>query len=213
MPKVAATARSMRKSARQARAQDTVRAIVVAAARILQSEGVEGLTTNHIAAVAGVSVGSLYQYFPNKEAVVVALIRDQLDRDDAHLSELVLSQDGDLRSGIFSIVRELCRYQNAVAPLLSELLPLLSPLEQTRFVEERFLEMTRFFEAFFLRAPSELRPELLDEGRRKRALWVGAHAMRAVLNQALSEPGLLLEPSFQEEVAELAAGYFLRSPE
>lgn len=203
----------MRKSARQARAQDTVRAIVVAAARILQSEGVKGLTTNHIAAVAGVSVGSLYQYFPNKEAVVVALIRDQLDRDDAHLSELVLGQDGDLRSGILVIVRELCRYQSAMAPLLSELLPLLSPLEQTRFVEERFLEMTRFFEAFFLRAPSELRPELLDEDRRKRSLWVGAHAMRAVLNQALSEPGLLLEPSFQEEVAELAAGYFLRSPE
>ena len=46
-----------------------------AAARLLEGGGTEVLTTNRIAERAGVSIGSLYQYFPNKEAVLVALLR------------------------------------------------------------------------------------------------------------------------------------------
>jgi AcrR family transcriptional regulator len=48
--------------------------MIVAAERVLAEGGVAGLTTNRIAEVAGVSIGSLYQYFPNKEAVAAALI-------------------------------------------------------------------------------------------------------------------------------------------
>lgn len=48
--------------------------LLQATARILTKEGYDRASTNHIAAVAGVSVGSLYQYFPNKEALVAALI-------------------------------------------------------------------------------------------------------------------------------------------
>lgn len=212
MVKRAAPERSMRKTARQARAQETVEAILGAAAHILKRDGASGLTTNRIAEAAGVSVGSLYQYFPNKEAIIVALIRAQLDRDDAHLGQVVAAQGADVHVGVLAIFRELCVYQHALAPLLSELLPLLSPLEQTRFVEARLLEMTRFFEAFLLRFPGELRPALLDGGRRKRALWICAHALRAVLNQALEEPGLLLDATFQEEVAALAFAYFFCRP-
>jgi AcrR family transcriptional regulator len=70
-----------RKSPRQARALATVDAIFEAAARIIEEAGTAGLTTNHIAERAGVSVGSLYGYFPNKEAILVAMARRQLDRD------------------------------------------------------------------------------------------------------------------------------------
>jgi AcrR family transcriptional regulator len=59
-----------RKTPRQARARATVDAIVLAAAPILRSDGPEALNTNRIAEVAGVSIGSLYQYFPNKETRV-----------------------------------------------------------------------------------------------------------------------------------------------
>lgn len=64
-----------RKTAQQARAKVTLDAIIEAAARILEAQGLDGLTTNHIAATAGVSIGSLYQYFPNKEAVIAALVQ------------------------------------------------------------------------------------------------------------------------------------------
>ncbi|AOJ66343.1 TetR family transcriptional regulator [Burkholderia ubonensis] len=62
-----------RKSPRQQRSAATVDAIVEAAARILERDGFDGYTTNAIAAHAGVSIGSLYQYFPNRDALTAAL--------------------------------------------------------------------------------------------------------------------------------------------
>ena len=63
-----------RKMPSQARSQETVSVVLEASARILESDGLRGFNTNAIAAKAGVSVGSLYQYFPNKDAIVLALI-------------------------------------------------------------------------------------------------------------------------------------------
>jgi len=63
-----------RKTASQARSRATVDALVEATARILVRHGFDHASTNRIAAAAGVSVGSLYQYFPSKEALVAAVI-------------------------------------------------------------------------------------------------------------------------------------------
>jgi AcrR family transcriptional regulator len=63
-----------RKSASQERSRSTVEALLVATARVLVKEGYERASTNRIAEVAGVSIGSLYQYFPSKEALVAAVI-------------------------------------------------------------------------------------------------------------------------------------------
>ncbi|WP_447762264.1 TetR/AcrR family transcriptional regulator [Sphingopyxis panaciterrae] len=63
-----------RKIASQARARATVDALVEATARILVRDGFDRASTNRIAEAAGVSIGSLYQYFPSKEALVVAVI-------------------------------------------------------------------------------------------------------------------------------------------
>ena len=62
-----------RKAASQERSRATVDALVEATARILVKEGFDKASTNRIAEVAGVSVGSLYQYFPGKEALVAAV--------------------------------------------------------------------------------------------------------------------------------------------
>jgi AcrR family transcriptional regulator len=63
-----------RKHASQGRSRATVNALIGATARILVMQGFDKASTNHIAEKAGVSVGSLYQYFPSKEALVAAVI-------------------------------------------------------------------------------------------------------------------------------------------
>jgi len=69
----------MRKEPRQARSRATVATIVQAGARILSDEGWAGFTTNRIAELAGVSIGSLYQYFPDKLSLVDAIRHRHLD--------------------------------------------------------------------------------------------------------------------------------------
>jgi len=70
-----------RKSASQERSRLTVDVLLDATARVLMKEGYDRASTNKIAAVAGVSIGSLYQYFPSKEALVAAVI-------DRHVHEM-----------------------------------------------------------------------------------------------------------------------------
>jgi AcrR family transcriptional regulator len=64
-----------RRSPRQDRSRETVEAILEAAAHVFEQHGYAAGTTNRIADRAGVSIGSLYQYFPNKDAIVVELMR------------------------------------------------------------------------------------------------------------------------------------------
>jgi AcrR family transcriptional regulator len=69
----------MRKEPQQSRSRATTDAILDAAAHILGDRGWAGLTTNAVADVAGVSIGSLYQYFPNKLALIEAVRRRHFD--------------------------------------------------------------------------------------------------------------------------------------
>src|ERR1700742_4874000 len=78
-----------RKNASQERSRATVEALVDATARILVKEGFDKASTNRIAEVAGVSVGSLYQYFPSKEALVAAVI-------ERHQQEIMQVVRGEL---------------------------------------------------------------------------------------------------------------------
>jgi AcrR family transcriptional regulator len=71
--------------ARQARAKATVEAILTAGARILAAKGWSGFTTNAVAAKAGVSIGSLYEYFPDKRAICDAILDRHLTRAE-HLA-------------------------------------------------------------------------------------------------------------------------------
>ena len=71
-----------RKRPVQGRSQSTVEAILAAAVELFASRGYARTNTNHLAERAGVSVGSLYQYFPNKDAILMALVERHLDAVD-----------------------------------------------------------------------------------------------------------------------------------
>lgn len=82
---------SLRKEPNQSRSQDTMESIVKATAHILEKEGFEKTSTNKIAAKAGVSIGSLYQYFPTKESIL-ALLMDKFMRSEIEMIDKILSE-------------------------------------------------------------------------------------------------------------------------
>jgi AcrR family transcriptional regulator len=71
-----------RRRPRQRRARQTVDAILDAVVRVLKREGFSAVTTNRVAEVAGVSIGSVYQYFPDKQAIFVALHQRHIEQID-----------------------------------------------------------------------------------------------------------------------------------
>ena len=97
-----------RKSALQKRSRLTVNSLIDATARILVREGYDKASTNRIAEVAGVSVGSLYQYFPSKEALVAALI-------DRHNQQVMHAVQGELAQAVNLPMQQAVRKLVAVA--------------------------------------------------------------------------------------------------
>jgi|SRR5271156_2393251 len=71
-----------RRVPQQRRAHQTVDAVLDAVVRVLKREGLNAVTTNRVAEVAGVSIGSVYQYFPDKQAIFVALHQRHIDQID-----------------------------------------------------------------------------------------------------------------------------------
>src|SRR5690348_4062545 len=123
-----------RKSASQDRSRATVAALVEATARILVREGFDKASTNRIAEVAGVSVGSLYQYFPSKEALVAAVI----ERHQLQIAQTVRSELHDvLALPVEEAVRKLVavavkahRVDPKLHRVLAEQIPRVGPLEK-----------------------------------------------------------------------------------
>ena len=119
---MARAALTPRKRPLQRRAVATVAAILEAAARILEEGGFEGFNTNAIAERAGVGVGSLYQYFPGKDAITAALIRLEASKLLAALDEAVTrSESASLAYGIGALADVAVAHQLA-RPKLARLL-------------------------------------------------------------------------------------------
>lgn len=95
-----------RKTPRQARAQATRDAILEAAAQILSVQGLAGFNTNAVAQRAGVSIGSLYQYFTNKDALMAALIHQLQSRQIDTIEEAARGlENAGLEESVRALVR------------------------------------------------------------------------------------------------------------
>jgi AcrR family transcriptional regulator len=87
----------------------TVEAIYEATARILQARGREGLNTNLIAETAGVSVGTLYGYFPNKESILLEMARRALDQLRDEVGAALLDDKGEEADPVRRAIRALIK--------------------------------------------------------------------------------------------------------
>jgi AcrR family transcriptional regulator len=92
MPTRRLPAPPVRRKPRQGRAHQTVEAVLKAVPQILKRQGSTAVTTNRIAKVAGVSVGSVYQYFPDKQAIYLELHEQHVKQCTRVLERLVIEQ-------------------------------------------------------------------------------------------------------------------------
>jgi AcrR family transcriptional regulator len=152
-----------RKLPKQRRSRDTVDIILAATARVLVRDGFDRASTNRIAEAAGVSIGSLYQYFPSKEALVAALVERHIEEMSAALeAEMAALADAPLATVVRRMVTLMLR-AHAVAPelhrVLNEQVPRVGRLHRVHEVEAR---MQRLARAYFERQRAELHPTDLD---------------------------------------------------
>lgn len=197
-----------RKSPRQTRSRETVEVLLTAAARILTTEGFEALTTNRVATVAGVSVGSLYQYFPNKEALVRALSERHThgvrDRIRARFEEAWDGPHEVLSRAVIHGMVEIRRHEPSLHQELLRLAPAVGGLQELHAVEQEIEALlTRYIAS---------RPE--EFGRADPALraFVICHAVQACVHGAvLEKPGLLKEDLLVEELVHLVVAYLAKN--
>ncbi|TIX87816.1 TetR family transcriptional regulator [Rhizobium sp. P44RR-XXIV] len=126
---------SSRKLPKQARSTELVAAILQAAAQVLAKEGAQRFTTARVAEKAGVSVGSVYQYFPNKAAILFRLQSDEW-RQTTDLLRDILEDKGRppldrLRALVHSFIRSECD-EAAMRVALSDAAPLYRDAPEAR---------------------------------------------------------------------------------
>jgi len=196
-----------RKSAIQERSRATVDALVEATARILVKEGFDKASTNRIAEVAGVSVGSLYQYFPGKEALVAAVI-------ERHQQEIMQTVRGELAEVLAEPVEKAMRMLVAIAVkahrvdpklhrVLAEQIPRVGKLEKLEMFNR---ENYTLFRTYLERHRDEIRVDDLDL-----ASFVCVTSIEALTHNAVLHYSKMLSDEAMEslidEGARLVTGY------
>jgi AcrR family transcriptional regulator len=197
-----------RKYATQSRSRATVDALIEATARILVREGFDQASTNRIAEQAGVSIGSLYQYFPGKDALVAAVI----DRHREELGEVVRTAlEKAANQSLEQAVRTLviaAMDAHAIDPklhrVLAEQIPRTGRLEK---VETFSRENYALFTAFLKRHSDELRVDDLELASFMLVTTVEALTHSAVLHR----PAMLRDAAAMNrlvgETTRLLVGY------
>lgn len=190
-----------RKKPVQKRSHVTVDAIIEAAARIFVKEGYASATTNRIAELAGVSVGSLYEYFPNKASLLAALIARQVETMTTLMRErLAAVQGGPLPEIVATIARAVieAHYQNL------ELNRLLIAGTQ-RVAHWRHIEEVSFTLADLIR--DALAHLITDPVRLEHVAFTVETVVEALLQRAILFAHRLPGYRLEEEIASVLTGY------
>ena len=170
---------------RQTRSKMMVTTIIDAAARVLAEQGFSGTTTNRIAERAGISVGSLYQYFPSREAVVAAVAERYSERMKASLEALLVqTQSQDLKTSLHQLLRGITDAHGAdpeLSKIIATELPRLGDMAWRRDMAARGVAIA---DALLLAHAQELRDDL-DV---KSAAYVVAKASEAILVSITQSP-------------------------
>lgn len=200
---------SPRRIPRQARSRQLVDAIVEGAARLLERREDDGVTTNAIADAAGVSIGSLYQYFPGKEAVFGALVRRRMrETHESLLLEIERARGLPLEEAVARVVDRILAMKATTSRIDAAIFR-----EALRYglTEEAFAlddELVRRFGNVI----EGWKPAVREDVDARVAAHLLFHGLRAVMVVgALGEPELAHSPAMRRELERLLLGYLTHS--
>jgi AcrR family transcriptional regulator len=194
------TRKPARRQAKQRRAHETVEAILEAAARILAREGYARANTNRIAQAAGVSVGTLYQYFADKDEICDGLIRSLVERTRVSLLEVEHDPGRPFEDDLRALLAAALDAQRHGPDLYRALDQVPGGLFRRRLRDANALAIglvRRLLAVHRL----ELRVRNLD-----RAAWLVVHTAQAL---ALSSEPEVFDDRLVDETTELFARYLL----
>lgn len=195
-----------RKSPNQDRAKATVEAILTATAHVLVKEGYDRASTNRIAAEAGVSIGSLYQYFPSKEALVATLL-------ERHMAEMMQVFDDTVARladvPLAEATRELVKAMivaHAIDPKLHKIFA--EQLPRTGRLQ-RIGEIERYV-ADRLRVKLELHREVLKPRNLDIAVYLLVQLVEGAGHAAVHDPRMKFDAdALADEITDLTLSYLL----
>ncbi len=198
-----------RKLPRQDRSRITVEAIIEATTHILVEEGYDKANTNRIAERAGISIGSLYQYFPNKESLVTAL----MEQHAQEMVELVGTKldrlfDSPLEIAIPEIITAIIA-AHAINPrlhqVLSEEIPYSERSPKMQQANERISILIR---AYLERWRDYIQPQNIDL-----TVFILSRTVDSLCHAAVIEqPHLVSDSQFEQEVSNLLLAYLIKNP-
>jgi AcrR family transcriptional regulator len=203
------TTDSKRRIPARSNARATVAAIFEATARILQAEGAGKLSTNRIAERAGVSIGSVYAYFPNREAILLAMARRELDALRERVAAALAPAAGDgpddpVRRAIRALVAGYGTRNKARRILMERLFASSSAEDMHRPVSE--IANLIAGNAAHVLPPGAAVPSPIG-------LYVLTHAVDSVVRTATYDDAPFLRTrAFEDELVRLVRGYFAVAP-
>lgn len=198
---------SKRRLPKRRNARETVDAIFEATARILQKDGLAALNTNRIAEVAGVSIGALYGYFANKDAILLAMARRELDALRDRVAAALVEGDPDVHPARRAI-RALIRGYNVRNRARRILMETLFSRGGTEDMARPVSEIARLIAA----SGANLYPEGAAAPTPV-ALFVLTQAVDSVVRTATYENApFLMSQEFEDELFWMISGYLLARP-
>lgn len=186
-----------RKQPRQARSVATVSAILEGVAQVLETDGFEKMTTTRVAERAGTSVGTLYQYYPSKEALLVAVVEAKMARIDRALSTIFdLPAKTALGEKVRVMITALLAEKRNRPRLNAELARQTPRLEQLRLIG-RTLDRAHGM----VRALLEAHRDETDVTDADLAAWLVVHAVNGMIDGALlGAPKRLADPRLADAI-------------
>jgi AcrR family transcriptional regulator len=191
-----------RRIPRQARASGTVALVLEAAAQILEQGGPAAFTTNAVAARAGVSIGTLYQYFADKNAVLLALAQQEMKRALSDVAQALQGGgDGTMEGRVRAMVRAMVHAFRGRARARKAVM-------QAILAQGMAIEMMAPIASFIARQPQALPFALTRE-----QLFVLSRALMGTIRAAvMEEQPFLRSRSFEDEVVRLVVAYVQALP-